>query len=596
MPERGGLWLAPAALLLLTAASPSRPGQPTGTVDPLTVAAAYLAQGDAIAAEASLRKALAAGVPRAKLAAPMAEVLIRQGQLANAEQWLASRDFAPGQESYGWRMVGLLERAQGDFTAAARAYDRALEINPRDAASWVELGRLRYASGQQLEAIEAVEKALAADPANVRALHFRGQLVRDQFGLGAALVWFEAGLKYAPEDAGLLIDYAATLGELGRAREMLAATRQVLKISPRNPQALFLQAVLAARAGKIDLARALLNRTGNRLRDVPAAMLLDGALNLAAGSPALAAEQLDRLARLQPANERVRLLLARALFEAGEYDAVVARFAGAAQRADAPFYLLAVVARAHEQMGARDAAAPLLDRMMRARIMPLAAIAEDAPVGVLALRWRDGGGQAAAVAYVRKLIDLRALEQAVAVAEAARAANPGSGGAQALAGDAQLAAGNFSAALDRYRAAARVRLDDGLVVRLLDAAVRSGRAAEAAALADAYLASHPQSRVAARICAALAIGAGDWQRARTLLENLRQRGGGQDVRLLSELALVQLRSGDRSAALATARDAHTVLRGSLIAGEALAQVLSAGGVSADAVASLRAREARQVGG
>ena len=593
MPERGLRWFAAAVLLLLTAASPSPPGQPS---EMLAAAAADLRRGDAIAAEVRLRKALAAGVPRANLAAPMAEALIRQGQLAKAREWLAAGEFAPGQEAYGWRMAGLLERTQRNYPAAAAAYDRALAINPRDAALWVDIGRLRYASGQQIEAVEAVERALAIDPANVRALQFRGQLVRDQFGLPAALVWFEADLKHAPDDPDLLLDYAATLGELGRAREMLTVTRQVLKISPGNAQALFLQAVLAARAGRIDLARALLNRTGNRLRDVPAAMLLDGALNLAAGSPALAAEQLDRLARLQPANERARLLLARALFEAGEYDAVVARFAGAAQRADAPPYLLAVVARAHEQIGGRAAAAPLLDRMMRARVMPLAAIAEDAPAGVLALRWNDRGGQAAAVAYVRKLIDSGALAQAIGVAEAARAANPGSGGAQVLAGDAQLAAGNASAALDRYRAAARVRLDDGLLVRLLDAAVRSGRAPEAAGLAEAYLASHPQSRMAARIYAALAIGARDWKRARTLLENLRARGGERDVRLLSELALAQLRTGDKEAALATAREAHALLRGSLVAGEALAQVMATGGASASTVAALRARSARQDGG
>lgn len=583
-PRNAVAWLAAAAAVLLGGAAP-----PSTSADPLAVAAADLRRGDAIAAEVHLRKALAAGMPRARMAAPMAEALIRQGHLARARQWLAAEEFAPGHEVYGWRMIGLLERMERNLPAAARAYDRALAINPRDAALWVDIGRLRYAGGEQIQAVEAVERALALDPANPRALHFRGQLVRDQFGLSAALPWFETGLKQAPNDVGLLIDHAATLGELGRAREMLAVTRDILRIAPRNAQALFLQAVLAARAGRIDLARALLNRTGNRLRDMPAAILLDAALNLSAGNSALAAEQLDRLARMQPANERVRLLLAQALFEAGEYPAVVARFAAAAQRADAPTYLLAVVARAHEQLGARDAAAPLLDRIMRARSAPLSAIGEDAPLGVLALRWGDGGGASAAVPYVRKLIDAGAMAEALRVAEANRASNPGSGGAQGLAGDAQLAAGNPSAALDRYRVAATVRLDDALLVRLLEAAARSGRMAEAAGLADAYLASHPQSRTAARICAALAVSARDWKRARALLESLRERGGERDVRLLSELALAQLRAGDRNAALATARDAHRLLRGSLVAGEALAEVLESRGEATATAAALRAR-------
>lgn len=575
-------WVMAGALVMLGGAGP-----PPAS-DPLAVAAAELRRGDGIAAEVHLRKALASGISRPKLAAPMAEALIRQGHLARARQWLAAEEFAPGHEVYGLRMIGLLERMERNLPAAARAYDRALAIDPRDAALWVDIGRLRYAGGEHVQAVEAVGRALALDPANVRALHFRGQLVRDQFGLPAALPWFEAGLKQAPNDADLLIDYAATLGELGRAREMLAVTRHILRIAPRNPQALFLQSALAARAGKIDLARVLFNRTGTRLRDVPAAILLDATLNLAAGNAALAAEQLDRLARMQPANERVRLLLAQALFAAGEYQAIVARFGQAAQRPDAPLYLLAVVARSHEQAGARDAAAPLLDRIMRTRSAPLSAISEDAPLGVLALRWRDGGG-AAAVSYVRKLIDAGAMAEALRVAEANRAANPGSGGAQALAGDAQLAAGNPSAALDRYRMAATVRLDDALLVRLLEAAARSGRMAEAAGLADAYLASHPQSRTAARICAALAVSARDWKRARALLESLRTRGGDRDVRLLSELALAQLRAGDHNAALAMARDAHGLLRGSLVAGEALAEVLESRGEAPDTVTALGAR-------
>lgn len=594
-PDRRRARLAAVALcLLLLAGGAAGAGQAAPAQDRLAAASADLRRGNGLAAEIRLREALAGGAPRAEVAARMGEALIRQGQLVKARAWLEGGDFAPAEQVYGLRMLGLLERIEGDLAAAARAYDRALAIDPRDAALWVDIGRLRYAGGEQMQAVEAVDRALALDPANVRALQFRGQLVRDQFGLPAALVWFEAGLKHAPDDLELLGDQAATLGELGRAREMLKVTRHMLAIAPRHPQALFLQAVLAARAGEVGLARALLDRTGNRLRDVPAAILLDGALNLAAGNPALAAEQLDRLARLQPANERARLLLARALADAGEHRAVVSRFAAAAARPDAPPYLLAVVARAHEHLGDRAAAAPLIDRIARARTTPFAAIAEDAPAGVLALRWRDAPDRpAAAVPYVRKLLEAGALAQAAQVAEGLRAALPGSNGAQALAGDVQLAGGNAVGALDRYRAAARVRLDDGLLVRLLEAAAGAGRAGEAAALADAYLASHPQSRTAARVCAALAVRAGNWTRARLILENLRERGGAADVRLLSELALAQLRDGKSEAALETARAAHALMRGSDVAGQALAETLAATGGSKQTIAALRARTAQE---
>ncbi|MFX8418090.1 hypothetical protein ABTL59_19520, partial [Acinetobacter baumannii] len=85
------------------------------------------------------------------------------------------------------------------------------------------------------------------------------------------------------------------------------------EVDPKNPRPLFLQAVLAARAGKVDLARAILLRTGNALRDMPAAILLNGVLEYRAGNVNLAVELFGRLARMQPDNLQVRLLLARAL-------------------------------------------------------------------------------------------------------------------------------------------------------------------------------------------------------------------------------------------------------------------------------------------
>jgi len=39
-------------------------------------------------------------------------------------------------------------------------------------------------------------------------LELRGLLIREQFGLYAALPWFEAGLQAAPNDIGLLGEYA----------------------------------------------------------------------------------------------------------------------------------------------------------------------------------------------------------------------------------------------------------------------------------------------------------------------------------------------------------------------------------------------------
>jgi len=555
-----------------------------------------LLESDGIAAEAYLRKAMAAGATPEQVAARMGEALIDQGNLIKAREWLATGRFAKGEEAHGFRMLGLLERLQGQLPASGRAYDQALKFAPRDSMLWVDIGRLRYAGGEQLQAIEAADRALVLDPENLRALEFRAQLVRDQFGLEAALPWFERGLQQAPDDLPMLGGYAATLGELGRAKEMLVITRKMLEVQPGHPQALYLQAVLAARAGRNDVARSLMNRTKGKLRGLAAGLMLEGGLELRAGNTNLAIELLDRLARKQPGNARAQQLLARALYDGGQFLQLVNRFSAAAARPDATTYLLQLVARAQEELGNRAAAGPLLDRAAAASIPAVMPIAEPDPIGVLALRWRDMPTlPSTAVPYVRSLLAARQTAEAEAIAERLRQLNAGSGDAQSLAGDVQLAQGRGAAALERYMLAARIRYPDTLLLRTTEALHLARRGNEVAPLIAGYLTHYPASVLAARMAANGAAMDGDWERCRLLLENLRQRGAVRDARLLADLSLAQIRLGDPGAAAESGARAYQLQRGSPVAAQAYGMALVAQGERLELAEQLL-RKAQLIGG
>lgn len=525
----------------------------------ISEAAEALDKGDGIAAEADLRRALDVGAERTEVAAAMGDAFMKQGAPDKAREWLAPGQFAAGQESYGLRMLGRLERAAGNLPAAGQAYDRALKVTPNDGQLWVDIGRLRYAGGEQVQAVEAADHALQLDPANPRVLEFRGQLIRDQYGLTAALPWFEAGLRQKPGDVALLGEYAATLGELGRAKDMLAATRQMLAIDPGNARALYLQAVLAARAGKMDLARALLGRTGDRIAGVPAAMLLRGALELEAGNPNLAIDVLDRLVRMQPANGPARLLLARAASVAGDRSQLFAAFP---EETAASPYLLTLQGRMLEDQGKRDAAAPLLTRAagpMRRDPFPLG---DRGDAGVLAADWAESPGRiGAGVPYVRKLAGAGNLGLAGQVAEQMRGKNPGSADVQAIAGDIQLLQGNAAGALERYRIAARVRVTSDLVARMALALDRSGQSAAADELVESHLAASPTDRHLGRLAAQRAGRRGDWGRARALFEYLVLLSS-RDPALLGELAQARWQTGDKRGAEQAAAAGYPLRRGS----------------------------------
>ncbi len=523
-----------AGLLVLAGASQAAPPESAEAL--IARARDALARGDGIDAEVRLKQAQSVGASREAIAARMGEAMLDQDQPAKAREWLGPGKFAPADAAYGFRMLGRLERLSGNLPAAGRAYDRAIGLAPKDPLLWVDVGYLRYAGGEHLLALDAANYALQLDPGNVRALEFRGRIVRDQWGLEAALPWFEAALERDPDDIAVLGDYAETLGDIGRAGDMLAVTRKMLTLDGGNAKALLLQATLAARAGNGSLARALLNKAGKKLDGVPARMLLDGVIELSSGNNLLAVQALDRLASLQPANPHAQALLAKATYASGDFKGVVRRFGPLAARGDASPYLLTVVARAHEVLGQRDLAAPLLQRAAEATDRPFRPVPENLPIGAM-LAEQDNSA-------------------AEATAERLRAISPGSADAQAQAGDVQLTLGRAAAAVERYRLVARVRMPESLLSRLVAALGLAGQGNAAAVLVETSLAQTPSSRVAARLAAGHAAGQGDWPRAAQLLDHLRQSGGARDVRLLADLALAQLRDGDAETAEKTAREAY----------------------------------------
>lgn len=568
MPEPRRLGGALLAFLLLAASAQAAPSPEAREL--IGKAREAVARGDGLGAEVLLRRARDRGAGEGQVASLLGQAFLLQGDTRKAREWLTRPDLASADAASGARALGVLEHREGRLPEAGRAFDRALAAIPRDAGLWVDIARLRYAGGEHAKAIEAVDHALSLDPAHPRALEAKAQLVRDQFGLAPSLRWFAAGLAVAPDDLSLLADHAATLGDLGHGEAMLRATRRLLELDPRNPRAFYLLAVLAMRAGDPSLARAMLNRTRGQLARKPAVKLLDAMILIEAGNPKLAVEVLDSLLRRQPGNIRLQHLLARAAEASGDDRFLVERLSGPALAPGAPPGLPLAVGRAWERLGHRERAAPFLDRAMQGRTAFVAPVLQGSDLGALIA---SGGA-----------------ERAVAMTQSALNAAPGSAAAEALAGDALLAAGQPLEAEGHYAAAARVRMSESLFLRRIEALSQAGRGAEAYALTQAFLFGNPHSRAAARLLAGLAAQAGQWARARDILDHLARTGGARDPLLLADLSLARLRAGDGAGARAAAQEAWTLHPASPAVAQAWALALSRQGrqQAAEALA-IRAR-------
>lgn len=519
--SRARAFAAVCAVLVL-AAGPVRGDAPP---DAVAKARAALAKGDGIAAEVPLRLALQRGLAADAARAALGEALLLQGNRREAREVLYAGDFAPESAARGWQMRGRLEMAENRLIEAGQAFDQSYRLNRNDASLWTDIGRLRFIGGEHAQAIEASERAVKLGPNDPRALELRGLLIREQFGLQSALPWFEAGLRIAPNDPGLLGEYAATLGDLGQYRAMLIVCRKLAKVDPGNARALYLQSVLAARAGQTTLARKILLQAGGALRDMPAAIMLNGILEYRAGNTNLAVEHFDRLVRLQPDNLQARMMLVRAL-RSRKLDAEAVQAAGVWPNLElAPPYLLQITGESLRAQGRRAEAATMAERAEMDGQKPSEFLPAGQPLGVLAIGYNDAPNLASnAVPYIRALIEAGDDGTAIGVADRLKLANPGAAEAWLLAGDARLIANDALGALDQYGRAALIRFNLPTLQRIDHAMRLLGRDADANSVVARYLRQNPGSPQALKLLSNGRAAVGDMAGAERIEAVLAARG------------------------------------------------------------------------
>lgn len=546
-------------------------GDPANAAAQVGLARSLILLGEGVAAGGALDRAVAAGTPPARLHPLRAAALLLGG---DAEAALAEAAKAPNHVDAA-RVAALAVAAKGDRAGAARRLEALTARTPSNAAAWRDLGRVRFDLGDVGGASEAATRATTLDSKDLAALTLRGEIVRRRYGLIAALPWFDAALRRDAYYVPALLEQAATLGDAGRYTDSLAAIRRVLAARAGEPRALYLAAVIAARAGDVELAVALLNRTGGGADGIPGALLLSGGLDYAAGRYEQAVAKWRALVDRQPMNLAARRLLGAALLHSGDADAALAVLRPMALRGDADSYTLGLVGRAFEAKGQRDWAARFLDRAARGPSGTSRPFGQDEDMAVLADAVNDAPGDPrAAVALIRGQLERGQAAAALAGAQRLAAAAPGAPAAQQLLGDVLFASGRVGPAAAAYARAADLRFDRPAMLRLIEARAATGDRKGAADVLALYLAQNPQASDARRALANVQLAARDDEAAATL-DGLIDDLGGRDALLLAQAAVAHEGAGED--ALAEARAAYRLQPMSLAVVSAYAQALAASG-------------------
>jgi tetratricopeptide (TPR) repeat protein len=503
------------------------------------LARTYLALGDGVGAEAELGRAAANGFDMRRGHQMLAQAWLLQGDAKRALVEAARADQRFG--GYAARVTAKALAMQGKSPDAIALLGELLDGDPNSSYAWSDLARIRYNAGDIAGASANAQRAVSLDPNNLEALTLRGELMREQYGLAAAVPWFEGALKRDAYYYPALIEYAATLGDLGRYTDMLGATRKALAARPGNPQALYLQAVLAARAQNYDLARGLMQRTRGAIDDMPGVLLLGGTLDYQAGAYEQAIEKWRELVGRQPMNVTARRLLGAALLRSGDAKGALDVLRPVALRGDADSYTLALVGRAFEANGERDWAAKFLDRSSWPAAGGATPFGSDDGLAVLAnAANNDPRNPILAVGMVRGLIDAGQTGAALDKAKALAAANPGAPAAHLLVGDTLMTMGRYGDAAAAYARAGNIKFNEAVMLRMVDAFDHAGRRPEASRALALFLGQHPENVPALRLAAHWQIAAGDWDGAMGTLEDLRSRVGSRDAGLLAELTYANI--------------------------------------------------------
>ncbi|HXX85835.1 MAG TPA: tetratricopeptide repeat protein [Casimicrobiaceae bacterium] len=222
-------WLTGTLSFLIVAAgliafrSGSEAPQRTNAAGPVRSASEA---ASATPAKATSTDASEATIPRRDYAARVRE-LNEAGNwnvvVLYAAEWTRSQPNNPD----AWKELsgGYLKLRQ--FSDAVEAATRAVEIAPKDAAMWRNLGQVNAAMDDAPAAIAAYEKAVEADPQDAASLVQVGVLNMQIGALSAAKVALAKALALAPGDADALCAAAFLAQREGRPRDAEATFLQV---------------------------------------------------------------------------------------------------------------------------------------------------------------------------------------------------------------------------------------------------------------------------------------------------------------------------------------------------------------------------------
>ena len=279
----------------------------------------YLAMGRGANAEEELRQAQTKGADESLIIVPLGEALLMQGKFDALLKSLFVGRRAPFYEMQIRDLRGKAYLGLKQQDAAAREFQAAAKAQPSRQEPLIGLTRVAINLGRKQAALDYSEQAVTLGPDDAESWFVRGEALRQDAQAEAAVEAYGQALAREEDHVLARMNRAAVLIGLDRKDEAAADIRRLVEREPQNLRYAYLNAVVMARQGDLNAARADLERARGvlarfnigELVKQPEALLLAGMIEAGLGNVEQARVRLERYVAINPRHGQSRLMLAR---------------------------------------------------------------------------------------------------------------------------------------------------------------------------------------------------------------------------------------------------------------------------------------------
>jgi tetratricopeptide (TPR) repeat protein len=136
-----------------------------------------------------------------------------------------------------WNDYGIGLFLQGDLKAAAAAFEKITDADPRNPDGWTNIGRVLVQEGDTTGARKVLEKSLAIDPKLARTNFFYARALKEDGDYDGAITHLRTVLEQFPRDRVVRNELGRVLFLQKRYADAVKEFEQTLSIDPEDLQA-----------------------------------------------------------------------------------------------------------------------------------------------------------------------------------------------------------------------------------------------------------------------------------------------------------------------------------------------------------------------